>query len=79
MSHDLEDIVCVLDGRAELEEEIADAAQEIRNYVCARILDLMDNPQFIESLPGHLPGDAGSQSRLPMLIEKLHKLAALDS
>ena len=79
MSHDLEDVVCVLDGRPELEDEVADAAQEIGIYVRRRLRDFMDNPLFIESLPGHLPGDAGSQARLPILIEKLKRLVALVS
>lgn len=79
MSHDLEDLVCVLDGRPELEDEIADSGEEIRGYVCNRVRDLMDDPLFIEALPGHLPGDAGSQARLPMLTEKLRRLAALVS
>ncbi|MDX1508212.1 MAG: hypothetical protein R3358_08020 [Woeseiaceae bacterium] len=79
MSHDLEDVVCVLDGRAELENEIASAEQGIRGYVCNRLREFVDDRLFIESLPSHLPGDAGSQARLPMLIEKLHRLAALAS
>ncbi len=79
MSHDLEDVVCVLDGRAELENELANAEEKIRNYVCNRIRHFIEDPQFIESLPGHLPGDAGSQARLPMLIDKLKRLSALAS
>ena len=76
MSHDLEDVICVLDGRPELEREIAEADEEIRNYVCNRLRILVDDPRFIEALPGHLPGDAGSQARLAMLVEKLQRLAA---
>ena len=75
MSHDLEDVICVLDGRPELEDEITDAMRELRDYVCNRIRDLVNTRQFVESLPGHLPGDAGSQARLPMLMEKLARLA----
>ncbi len=65
----------MLDGRPELEDEITDAMRELRDHVCNRIRDLVNTPQFIESLPGHLPGDAGSQARLPMLMEKLARLA----
>jgi len=79
MSHDLEDVVCVLDGRPELEDEIANSAQEVKSYICNRLRDFMDKPQFVESLPGHLPGDAGSQARLPLFIEKLGRLAASTS
>jgi len=75
MSHDLEDVVCVLDGRPELEDEIAYSAQEIKDYVCNRLRAFMDDPLFLEALPGHLPGDAGSQARLPVLIAKLERLA----
>jgi hypothetical protein len=79
MSHDLEDVICVLDGRPELEVEISGAAPETRDYVRGRFREFIDNPQFIESLPGHLPGDAGSQARLPTLVEKLHRIAEFSS
>lgn len=79
MSHDLEDVMCVLDGRSELEGEIANAEQEIKDYICNRLRNFVDATQFIESLPGHLPGDTGSQARLPMLLEKLRRLAELAS
>lgn len=79
MSHDLEDVVCVLDGRPELEDEIENAEENIRSYVCNRIRAFVDDPKFIESLAGHLPGDPGSQARLPILIEKLRRLAELTS
>jgi hypothetical protein len=79
MSHDLEDIVCVLDGRRELEDEIAHSAQQIRRYVCGRLGELLGDSRFMDALPGHLPGDAGSQARLPSLISKLKRLAALTS
>ena len=32
---------------------------------------------FVDSLPGHLPGDATSQERLPDLLSKLQRIAAL--
>lgn len=75
MSHDLEDVICVLDGRTELEGEIANADEEISEYVCDRLRSLVDDSRFIESLAGHLPGDAGSQARLPLLAEKLRRIA----
>jgi hypothetical protein len=75
MSHDLEDVICVLDGRPELEDEIGHAGQEVRNYVRGRFSDFVDDTQFIESLPGHPPGDSGSQARLPALVERLRRIA----
>lgn len=32
---------------------------------------------FLDALPGHLPGDRGSQQRLGSLVAKLRKLARL--
>jgi hypothetical protein len=79
MSHDLEDVVCVLDGRPELQDEIVNSAQEIRRYVCGRLRELLGDSHFMDALPGHLPGDPGSQARLPSLISKLERLAAFES
>jgi hypothetical protein len=76
MSHDLEDAICVLDGRPELEEEIEGAAGEVREYVCSRLRDLLKDTQFREALAGHLPGDTGSQARLLKLVARLERLAA---
>jgi hypothetical protein len=76
MSHDLEDVICVLDGRPELEDEITSSAQEIRSYISGRIRVFLGDPDFLNALPGHLPGDAGSQSRLPLLTAKLERLTA---
>ena len=79
LSHDLEDVICVLDGRPELEDEIRGSAADIRSYVCGRINDLLNDPRFLDALPGHLPGDPGSQARLPNLVARLKRLAATDT
>ena len=75
LSHDLEDVICVADGRPELEKEIADSAPEIRRYIRECLRTFLADPNFIDALPGQLPGDAGSQARLPILREKLERLA----
>jgi len=79
MSHDLEDVVCVLDGRPELDDEVLGAPPELSAYVCSRIRELLNDQRFLEALPGHLPGDPGSQARLPELIARLQRLAAVNS
>lgn len=76
MSHDLEDVICVLDGRPELEDEIERASGDVRDYVCVRLRDFLDDSRFREALSGHLPGDSGSQARLPNLVARLERLAA---
>ncbi len=75
-SHDMEDIVTIVDGRATLVDEIAASTSELRDYLAAQFAALLVNPAFMESLSGHLPGDPGSQGRLPRLRARLRTLAA---
>jgi hypothetical protein len=76
-SHDMADIVSVIDGRASLKVELQHAPPQLRQQVSAAIAELMGSRGFLESLPGHLPGDAASQARLPELHAKLKELAGL--
>jgi predicted nucleotidyltransferase len=74
-SHDLEDIITVVDGRPELSAEVGRASSQLRGYLVAQIAALLRDNNFVEALPAHLPGDVASQSRLPELIRRLHALA----
>ena len=76
-SHDMADIVSVIDGRDSLLLELQQSTKELRQQVGAAIAQLMGSRGFLESLPGHLPGDAASQARLPDLHARLQELAAL--
>ena len=77
-SHDIEDIITIVDGRAELVDEVASAAALLRDYIVMRISRFLQVPKFVEALPGHLPGDAASQARLPIVIDRLRQIAALE-
>lgn len=78
-SHDLGDLVSVLDGRENLVQECKDSNHELRNYLCSCFSDLVGNQAFLQSLPGHLPPDAASQERLPDVLNKLNAMAKLES
>jgi hypothetical protein len=73
-SHDLEDIVTVVDGRPRIVEEVAAAAADVRGYIAGQIEALMDNPDFIDALPGFLRPDAASQARRGLLESRLRAL-----
>jgi predicted nucleotidyltransferase len=77
-SHDMADIVSVIDGRESLVAELQQAPSELRHHVKAVIAQLRRSRGFMDSLPGHLPGDAASQERLPDLHAKLLRIAELD-
>ncbi|MFN9046471.1 MAG: hypothetical protein ACK5Y7_20655 [Betaproteobacteria bacterium] len=76
-SHDMADIVSVIDGRESLLIELRQALPELRRQVGTAIAQLMASRGFLDSLPGHLPGDAASQERLPDLQARLRQIAAL--
>jgi hypothetical protein len=38
---------------------------------------LLDNPEFVNALPGHLAGDEISQARVPMVLRTLNSLRGL--
>jgi predicted nucleotidyltransferase len=76
-SHDLCDLLAVIDGRNALLQECRAGSAELGCYLGARFSGLLALPAFLDALPGHLPGDTASQERLPELIVKLQRLAAL--
>lgn len=78
MSHDLEDIITVVDGRVSLIEEVKQAPEELRESLASSFRKLLSAEDFLDALSGHLPGDAASQARLAGLLKKLRDLAALE-
>ena len=75
-SHDLEDILALVDGRRELLEEVASAPDALRSFLALAFRNLLANPLFLDALPGHLPGDTASQQRLPLLMVRLRRISA---
>lgn len=78
-SHDLGDLLAIVDGRETLVDECAQTKAELRAYLHDKLKVLLKTPAFIQALPGHLPGDAASQERLPELREKLSQLTKLET
>jgi len=75
-SHDLEDIITVVDGRPELVDEVRGGPPEVREYMRDRLANLLADEAFVTALQGHLPGDAASQGRVPLVLERLRELVA---
>ena len=75
---DLGDLISIIDGRDELMAECRQLDDDLKDYLRGWVSRLLATPAFHEALPGHLPGDAASQARLPDLEDKLRLLAKLD-
>lgn len=76
-SHDLEDVMAVVDGRTELIEEIRTGAGDVRTHIAAEIRKLLAIREFLDALPGYLLPDQASQARVSILLERLRKIAAV--
>lgn len=74
MSHDLEDIVTVVDGRAELGDELRLSPPDLQEYLGREFAALLSNRDFLDALPGHLLPDAASQQRVALVIQRMQKL-----
>jgi predicted nucleotidyltransferase len=76
-SHDLEDIIAVVDGRPEIVSDVTAASTDVRRYIASEFQALLDNRDFVEALGGFLLPDAASQRRRNLLHERLAVLSTL--
>jgi len=63
-SHDLEDVLNIVDGREELTGEIADAPIEVREAVAGIFRRLLSNADFVNVFPGLMAEPARPRSLL---------------
>lgn len=77
-SHDLGDLIAIIDGRDTLIEECQRSALELQSYLREKVSQLLATRAFMQALPGHLPGDLASQERVPDLERKLRQIAAMN-
>ena len=75
-SHDLEDVLSVVDGRTEIVDEIANAEPSLRAYVGSTFAKLIADDGFFNALPGIIL-DGSPPSRLPVVLERLKAIAAM--
>ena len=77
MSHDMEDIVAVLDERPEIVREVGQSRIRLRRHLVANFRKLLEDARFREALSGHLPPDGASQSRVPTILLRMEQIAEL--
>jgi len=76
-SHDMEDIITVLDGRQEIIAEIRNSPEDLWRFLSESFRMFLAQQSFLDALPGHLPPDRASQARLPRLIKLLEEIAGI--
>lgn len=69
-SHDLEDVLTVVDGRPSVVDELRTASYELRQFVREAVGALISEPRFEDYLPGLL----ADSSRTNIVLDRLKSL-----
>lgn len=78
-SRDLEDIIVLIDGRAELIAEVAEADNGVRAFIATEVADLLSQARFVDAIFAFLRADIASQARAEtVVLPRLHALAGGD-
>ena len=76
-SHDLEDVIAVIDGRLEIVGDVANAPADLRAAIATKFGELLTRPDAEEVVAAQLLPDAESQGRLPLVLERIEAMARL--
>lgn len=76
-SHDMEDIITLLDGRPEIVDDVRNGPEDVKAFLSRKFGEFLNNRSFLDALPGHLLPDSASQLRVPILMERIRALAKL--
>lgn len=78
-SHDIEDIVSVVDGCADIVEQISHAPGSVRDFVIGEFKRWMGHPDWTDLMAGHLSGISLSAGRERILCERVRAISELGS
>jgi predicted nucleotidyltransferase len=73
LSHDLEDIITVVDGREELAAELAAAPGEVRQFIAGQFQAVLSHTDFSNALPGIV----SQSSRAGLVLQRFADIARL--
>jgi len=72
-SHDLEDLIAVVDGRQTIVEEVRQAG-DVGRYLAEEFSKLLSFDPFLDALPCHLPADSASQQREQVILNRMGEI-----
>lgn len=73
-SHDMEDILNIIDGRPELIKEIKNTDEDVCSYIAEEISNLLQHPSTEYAIQGVVMGD---HDRVQIIFERLEAIKAL--
>ena len=77
-SHDLEDIINLIDGRPESLDEVAQSPADLRAYLAAECRALLGTPAFHDGLQGLIAPNALHGAQVEKVTRRLRELAGID-
>ncbi|CZG10192.1 TPA: hypothetical protein JBE46_02390 [Legionella pneumophila subsp. pneumophila] len=75
-SHDFEDIITVIAGCVEIGKEVQASNDNLKKHLQSVFCELLENDQFIQSLPGHVSDGPVTMQRVQTVIERIKKITA---
>ncbi len=73
-SHDLEDILTIVNGRGEIVQDVLGAPEECRKYVAESFSRILQESRFFEVLAFHLPFGQMGQQRLSIVLDRMRHI-----
>lgn len=75
-SHDLEDVICVVDGRPELIAEVERSEHSVKSYIASAFTAFLRDADFLNALPG-LVIEGSPTGRTSVVLRRLREMAQL--
>lgn len=72
-SHDLEDIINLVDGRAELPDEVIGSEVDVRRYIAEQFRELQQHTNFDYAIQGNLQ----DSNRTELFYQRWEQIAAI--
>ncbi len=73
-SHDFEDIITIIAGRKEVVEETLLASDELKAYLKQTFIEMLNNDQFEQTLPGHLNDGPATLQRVQVVKNRIKQI-----
>ena len=74
-SHDFEDMMAVIDGRPELEDEVRAAEPRLREHLAVVMHKTLEDERFLSVVGGFVIEEGGSPDRASELLARIERLA----
>lgn len=76
-SHDIEDIINLIDGRPGLSYDIQNTSKTLKKFLVQKFKAYLKKPDFHESIKSNLLPDSTSQARYSIIVERLEKISKI--